>query len=28
MGAFMVSLSLFIREIFMATYFMKRIQEK
>lgn len=28
MGAFMLSLSLFIREIFMATYFMQRTQEK
>jgi len=28
MGAFMISLSLFIREIFMATYFMQREQEK
>jgi len=28
MGAFMASLSLFIREIFMATYFMQRAQDK
>lgn len=28
MGAFMISLSLFIREIFMATYFMRRAQDK
>lgn len=28
MGFFMISLALFIREIFMATYFMQRTQEK
>jgi len=28
MGAFMASLSLFIREIFMATYFLQRAQDK
>ena len=28
MGAFMLSLLLFIREVFMATYFMRRTQEK